>query len=103
MASAGEEEASLADRLLNTINIHVHSPCIPPRQQPLDCYMPHHVAYTSHHHDQVPCIDPIMQSAVPGAAPRRIEREDGEAWVYDRDVVTSWRLLDVRRAYEVFF
>ncbi|KAK1825416.1 putative protein kinase [Friedmanniomyces endolithicus] len=79
-----------------------YGPCIPQRQEPLDCYMPSHVGYALRY-QEVPAIDGIMQAAVPGTAPRQIQREDGVAWVYDRDVVTTWRLPDVRAAYEVFF
>ncbi|KAK0309962.1 hypothetical protein LTR01_004160 [Friedmanniomyces endolithicus] len=79
--------------LLEQLNIHVYSPCIPQRQEPLDCYTPSHVSYALRC-QEVPAIDGIMQATVPGAAPRQIEREDGVAWVYDRDVVTTWRLPD---------
>ncbi|TKA81614.1 hypothetical protein B0A55_03557 [Friedmanniomyces simplex] len=101
METSHEEDATIYDWILARLNIHVHGACLPRRQQPLDCYMPHHVAYAPR--QAFPAIDSIMQAAVPGAAPRRIRREDGVAWVYDRDAVTTWRLPDVRRAYEVFF
>ncbi|KAK1821624.1 hypothetical protein LTR12_004018 [Friedmanniomyces endolithicus] len=79
--------------ILEQLNIHVYSPCIPQRHEPLDCYTPSHVGYAVRC-QEVPAIDGIMQAAVPGAAPRQIPREDGVAWVYDRDVVTTWRLPD---------
>jgi len=102
MDDTREQLPTIDTWILEQLNIHVYSPCIPQRQEPLDCYMPSHVGYALRCQD-VPAIDGIMQAAVPGAAPRQIQRGDGVAWVHDRDVVTTWRLPDVRAAYEVFF
>ncbi|KAK0346675.1 hypothetical protein LTR91_014249 [Friedmanniomyces endolithicus] len=101
MDDSQEQLPTIDTWILEQLNIHVYSPCIPQRQEPLDCYMPSHVGYALRC-QEVPAIDGIMQAAVPGAAPRQIQREDGVAWVYDRDVVTTWRLPDLRAAYEAF-
>ncbi|KAK1081909.1 hypothetical protein LTR33_004307 [Friedmanniomyces endolithicus] len=93
MDDTREQLPTIDTWILEQLNIHVYSPCIPQRQEPLDCYMPSHVGYALRCQD-VPAIDGIMQAAVPGAAPRQIQRGDGVAWVYDRDVVTTWRLPD---------
>jgi hypothetical protein len=47
-----------------------------------------------------------MEAVVPGGVPRPIESsnaKDGYALVYDRDIVTTWRLPNIMSAYEVFF
>ena len=47
-----------------------------------------------------------METAVPGGVARTMSTDatkTGQAIVYDRDLVTTWRLLDVLSAYQVFF
>ncbi|KAK3071505.1 hypothetical protein LTR53_008517, partial [Teratosphaeriaceae sp. CCFEE 6253] len=65
------------DLILEKLNSYVTGACFPPRNEPLDCYRPHHAAHAPR--DDAPAIDGIMQAAVPGAAARRVESSDGVA------------------------
>ncbi|KAK5739508.1 hypothetical protein LTR17_005197 [Elasticomyces elasticus] len=87
----GSTDTSIHDWILGKLNIHVlQSPGIPPRQQPLDVYSPYHIAFprTPEQCDSASQnLDNLMRSAVPGAAARRLTRDDGDqAWIFDVDM-----------------
>lgn len=94
--------------LLTHLSIHVTGPSFPHRPEPLKCYHPLHRSYPR---------DPGAPNAWRGA-PRIIAATTaqdngsgdngsgggGGAVVYDKDMVTTWRLGGgTMRAYEVFF
>lgn len=79
----------------------------PRRSQPLDCWLPVHTRYNwaNRSVDQKP-IDAAMARAVPGSFPRTVDSlkaKGGKAVVYDRDIITTWRLPDTISGHEVFF
>ncbi|KAK4952514.1 hypothetical protein LTR10_009320 [Elasticomyces elasticus] len=92
----GSTDTSIQDWILGKLNIHVlKSPGIPPRQDPLDVYCPYHIAFprTPEQGDSASQnLDNLMRSAVPGAAARRLTKDDGvQAWIFD---------VDMERAFE---
>ena len=78
--------ASTADLLLSKLNIHVSGASGPKREEPIECFRPIHQAY----HSALRTVDSSVA-------------KDGVAVVYDRDIVTTWRLPSSMSAYEVFF
>ncbi|KAK5703344.1 hypothetical protein LTR17_022210 [Elasticomyces elasticus] len=103
----GSTDTSIHDWILGKLNIHVlKSPGIPPRQQPLDVYSPYHIAFprTPEQCDSASQnLDNLMRSACPGAAARKLSRDDGNAWIYDIDMAfesalareTVWIAIEV--------
>jgi hypothetical protein len=96
------ESQTLINAIFDRLNIHVYGACIPYRDKPLDVYSPVHLPYPERAGPHY--IDAGIRARAPGAQPRQFENEDGEkSWIYDRDVVTTWRLPDPQTAYEMFF
>ncbi|KAK6409660.1 hypothetical protein LTR81_016075 [Elasticomyces elasticus] len=104
----GSTDTSIHDWILGKLNIHVlKSPGIPPRQDPLDVYSPFHIAFprTPEQTDSASQnLVNLMRSAVPGAAARRLTRDDGDqAWIFDVDMAfesalareTLWIAIEV--------
>ncbi|KAK5683359.1 hypothetical protein LTS10_004890 [Elasticomyces elasticus] len=104
----GSTDTSIHDWILGKLNIHVlKSPGIPPREQPLDVYSPYHIAFPrtpEQCESASQNLDNLMRSAVPGAAARRLTRDDGEqAWIFDVDMAfesalareTLWIAIEV--------
>jgi len=92
----------IADFLLNNINISVSGACGPLREQPIQCYYPTYQKYRN------ASAHPTLSTsiAIPGGVPRAIDSmaaREGVAIVYDRDLLTTWRLPTPIAAYEVFF
>jgi len=110
-------DLNLTDLLLSTLTIHVSGACGPHHVQPIECYYPVHHSYQS---DALACRTAAATAAGsgPGWPPspsppanrnggmRRLpsaKTPNGQALVYDRDIVTTWRLPSPLAAYEVFF
>lgn len=98
------------DLLVSKLDITISGACGPHRTQPLECYYPDHRSYTSDNSKKHAPIDLAMETVAPGGAPRLVDsakgcayRNDHQALVYDRDIVTTWRLPSLMAAYEVFF
>ena len=95
-----------ADFLLSALNIHVSGACGPHRTQPIDCFHPLHHNYRITAPRKPTSFDACMQTALPGGVARNVlsnATRTGQAIVYDRDLVVTWRLPDVLSAYHVFF
>ena len=98
----------IADFLLKQTNIHVSGACSPHHTTPIECYYPQHHSYQNDstsqaHGPNAPLLDPVLPG---GGCMRRLESlraRDGHAVVYDRDMVTTWRLPSPMATYEVFF
>ncbi|SMR59902.1 unnamed protein product [Zymoseptoria tritici ST99CH_3D1] len=106
MASQSTNLEDVADFLLSKVDIQVSGACSVSRTQPIECYYPFHRPYSAHGSKKHAPIDMCMEAIVPGGVPRPVESaaaKDGYALVYDRDIVTTWRLPNVMAAYEVFF
>ncbi|KAI7359738.1 hypothetical protein KC354_g9265 [Hortaea werneckii] len=87
--------AEIADLFLDAINITVSGACGPLRESPIQCYYPTHQSYADEAkpRNSPPSNAPIC--AIPGGVPRIVKSmlaKDGNAIVFDRDVVTTWRL-----------
>lgn len=83
--------------LLSKINIHVSGACGPRREQPIECYYAMHQAYHQH------CTPSSSQSSSrPRCVPSSSTR-GGTAIVFDKDIVSTWRLPNTMAAYEVFY
>lgn len=106
MARPQDFEA-VSDYILSKIDIHVSGACGPQRSQPIDCFYPVHKAYSPRASKSKNAhIDHSMAAFIPGAVPRTIEStaaKDGLGIVYDRDIITTWRLPDTISAYQIFF
>ena len=95
------------DALYPSLNIHV-SGAGPKRREPLECFRPVHQSYFRGH-DANRSSQPIasaMHASIPGGTLRTIPSaamKDGSAVVYDRDIVTTWRLPSSMAAYEIYF
>jgi len=93
---------TLTDHLLSQTTIHVSGACGPHRTQPIECYYPQHHSYR---HD-VATRTAGRDGDRRGGCMRRMESaraRNGSAVVFDRDVVTTWRLPSPMAAYEIFF
>lgn len=88
-----------ADFILSKLDIYPSGACGPRRDAPIDCFKPIHQPYHHESHHDHAALASLMASTVPGSIPRAI----GDAVVYDRDIVTTWRLPSCLAAYEVFF
>ncbi|RMY18924.1 hypothetical protein D0867_05006 [Hortaea werneckii] len=87
--------AEIADLFLDAINITVSGACGPLRESPIQCYYPTHQSYADEAKPRTspPGNPPVC--AIPGGALRFVKSmlaKDGNAIVFDRDVVTTWRL-----------
>lgn len=97
------------DYLSTHVNILVTGPAFPHREEPLQCYVPIHSSLRRNH--AAATVQPVTQELlqrplIVGGTPRRIpssQAKDGQAVVYDKDVVYTWRLGSTLHAYEVFF
>ena len=85
----------ITDALLSLLNIRVSGAGTTDRQTPFECYHPVHQSYPITKHSAAPKHDP-------GGVLRQ-QKQNGQGIVYDRDVVTTWRLPSVSAAYGVFF
>jgi hypothetical protein len=93
------------DSILPRLNIHVTG-AGPKRNEPVECFRPVHQAYSRPHDRRPPPIASTIRAQMPLGAMRTVpsaHSEDGTALVYDRDVVTTWRLSSSMAAYEVYF
>ena len=112
---------SLEDFLLEHINLHITGPAFQQLEKPLDCYTPVHNSYTRSTSSlnppstasllghirgaESPALDNI-QASIPGGSLRTVPStaaSNGHAVVYDRDVMTMWKLHGTMQAYEVYF
>lgn len=78
----------------------------PKRNEPIECFRPVHQAYSRPHNDRSLPITSTIRAQMPLGAMRTVDNaysDDGTALVYDRDVVTTWRLPSSMAAYEVYF
>ncbi|CZT21580.1 uncharacterized protein RCC_07444 [Ramularia collo-cygni] len=106
MASQAEDFNVLSDYILSKIDIHVSGACGPGRTQPIECYYPVHRAYSENISKKHASIDDRLKDFIPGGVPRPVESlaaREGYGLVYDRDIVTTWRLPAILSAYEIFF
>jgi len=101
----------IADWLLNTTQVCVSGACGPQRAQPIECYFPTHQIY-SYRTTTTPQPQPHrvlvngIATSVPGGIPRSIESSITEGYnaiVFDKDLVSVWRLPQPVAQYEVFF
>lgn len=93
---------TIQDYLLSRVNIHVTGPAFPHREEPLQCYIPLHRSYSR----TSPPPPSWHRPLIPGSSVRTVpsaEAKDGQAFVYDKDIVHIWRLDKTMQAYEVFF
>ena len=103
----------LANLLLSKINIYVTGACGPKRDGPLSCFQPVHQSY---YRATPPTAMPVAQDlsrAFPGGSLRylvplpNIDNDthvrEHSALVYDRDIISTWRLPDTMTAYEIYF
>lgn len=105
MATHADLEA-VFDYILAKLEIHVSGACGPPRSQPIECFYPIHQAYNADSSNKHGPLDHCMSAAIPGAVPRPIKSaaaSDGYGLVYDRDIITTWRLPSTLSAYDIFF
>jgi hypothetical protein len=106
--SISSSPESVTDFLFLNINIQVSGGCGPYRTEPNQCYHPFHRPYRSGavRRKSVP-IDACMAAVMPGGAvPRAVVSDavdSGQAVVYDRDIVSTWRIPSPRIAQQVFF
>ena len=87
------------------LNIHVTG-ASPKRREPIECFRPVHQAYSQGHASISPPIASTMRAQMPFGAMRAVDSaysNDSTALVYDRDVITTWRLPSTMAAYEVYF
>lgn len=106
MATPEEDFDGISDYILSRIDIQVSGACGPGRTQPMECYSPVHQAYRVNASKKHAAIDDCMAAIVPGAVPRPVKSlvaKEGYGLVYDRDIITTWRLPTTLAAYEVFF
>lgn len=80
----------------------------PRREEPLECFHPVHQSYTRENDPDQPSRSAasIINAYIPGGTPRTIPSsamKDGAATVYDRDIVTTWRLPGAQAAHEIYF
>lgn len=103
---------TLVDYLFSKTNIHVSGACGPKRSSPLECFRPIHQSYHRPVTANQPAIAKGLGECMPGGSLRKVKGnrkggeggvDVGEAVVYDRDVVTTWRLPSSMAAYEIFF
>ena len=90
---------------MSRLNIHV-SGIGPKRIRPIDSFKSFHQAYPSSPRPNPPPIESTIRASLPGGSIRTIKSSatcEGTALVYDRDVVTTWRLPSTMAAYDVFF
>jgi hypothetical protein len=95
----------MMDFIMQRVNIHV-SGIGPKRIKPIDNFKPFHQAYHSSPRPNPLPIESTIRASLPGGSVRTIKSGatyDGSAIVYDRDVVTTWRLPNTLAAYDVFF
>lgn len=99
--------ARLTEYLFSNIAIHVFGGSGPTREIPLECFRPFHQSYRRRPQQiNVPPIESSMADTFPGGSMRLVEStasQTGSGIVYDRDLVTTWRLAGVRAAEEIFF
>lgn len=101
MASHSE----ISEFLYSNLNISV-SGLGPFRESPLDCYKPIHQSYYQPLSRRLPHITSPLDSHFPGGSLRTIDSSispTGAAVVFDRDIVTTWRLPSPMAAYEIYF
>lgn len=106
MVSQMEVFESVSNYILSKIDIHVSGACGPECAQPIECYYPVHQAYSACVSKKHAPIDHAMAAIIPGGVPRPVKSmaaRKGYGLVYDRDIVTTWRLPNTASAYEVFF
>lgn len=106
MAKQTQDFDAVADYILSKIDIHVSGACGPGRAEPLECFYPVHQAYSDNLSKKHAPVADCMKNVVPGGVPRPIESVatgEGYGLVYDRDIITTWRLPTVLSAYEIFF
>ncbi|KAI6910763.1 hypothetical protein D0869_14048 [Hortaea werneckii] len=87
--------AEIADLFLDAINITVSGACGPLRESPIQCYFPTHQSYADEAKPRNSPPPNAPTCAIPGGVPRIVKSvlaKDGSAIVFDRDVVTTWRL-----------
>jgi len=104
--SMATPHARLIDFLLSNVNIYVSGGSGPKREGPIECFRPVHQSYHHPHQPNQPPIAFSITSAFPGGAMRSIESTaspTGSAIVFDRDLITTWRLPNAMAAYEIFF
>lgn len=93
------------DSILPHLNIHVTG-AGPKRNEPIECFRPVHQAYPRRHDSRSPPIASAIRAQIPLGATRTVDNaysDEGTALVYDRDVVTTWRLPSSMAAYEIYF
>lgn len=106
MASLAHDFERVSDCILSRVELNVSGACGPARETPLDCFHPVHQAYSNDISKKHAPIDVSMATIIPGGVPRPIESaacSQGHALVYDRDIITTWRLPDAMSAYQIFF
>ena len=94
-ASQYTDADHIADYLLSCLNIHVTGACGPKRLQPIETFRPIHQSYHRPINPDQPPISAAMDSSLPGGSLRTVNTsmaDSGVAVVYDRDVVSTWRM-----------
>ena len=93
------------DFFMPRLNIHV-SGTGPKHIRPIDSFKPFHQAYSHTARPNPLPIESTIRASLPGGSMRTIKSgatSDGTAIVYDRDVITTWRLPNTLASYDVFF
>lgn len=98
----------LADLLLSKLNIFVSGATGPKRDEPLQCFWPVHHSYSrlaasANHHPLAANLDQLIGGGSLRTAAVRPADNDSASLVYDRDIVTTWRLPNSMAAYEIYF
>ena len=103
----------LANFLLSKLNIYVTGACGPKRDGPLSCFQPVHQSYYRATPSTAIPVAQDLSRAFPGGSLRFLvplpkandDASAGEhaALVYDRDIISTWRLPDTMTAYEIYF
>ncbi|KYG42318.1 hypothetical protein M433DRAFT_176792 [Acidomyces richmondensis BFW] len=101
----------IAEWLLNTTQVCVSGACGPRRAQPIECYFPTHQIYsyrttTTLRSPPRRVLINGVATGVPGGIPREVESStsDGESGiVFDKDLMSVWRLPQPVAQYDVFF
>lgn len=89
------------DFLSNKTRVQLAGACGPHREDVLGCWTPIHSTYNSKVKSR-PSVDALMY----GGAARVVQSDNaqnGQALIYDRDIITMWKLKDFAAANEVYF
>ena len=96
----------LAELLLSRLTIYVSGACGPKREEPLQCFRPVHQSYYRPVNVQDHPFAATLDRDLRGGSLRTVKNASNgeqESIVYDRDIVSTWRLPTSMAAYEIYF